>query len=675
MFKYYGLKSTPNILSDPPFTYANVVWFQDARPTSVSKCSKCPAQFTRCPNCQKKFDGEVLLITEVSYQDTQSALKKVKMVPVKNFTEMFRVCGREINFEIFSPKRIRYLENKYDTNVIMYIQNNEETVALRKPLRRPFSSTINLMMSGPLPDTKNGLIENFSLINDEKLLPKFYVCEKTKGCRYTSYSRQSFDRHSAICGISNVKQIRCKQVAYGDDSSVLKEMVGRQLIPNCALQYRNTTLATWDIETIEEPLIACAPKIGLSTNANLRLLSIAVGSNIPGYEPKCWVRRNMEADEETRLIYNFVDEILFLQKEKLKTLPAWIDDGLAHIDLQCQKLKERKAKWNEYLEWTRYRRELEKFVVLDVFGYNCGKFDIPCIAGPLFSYLQEKCRKITVLKKMSSYIVVATDVIRLKDALRFTAPCSYDKFARVWEAPTSKSIWPYSFYNTVEEMRAAKKFPPISAFESTLKGNEKPKMDIYIEAKTEFYRRKLLPKRHPDKINSMYGFLKYYNKQDVQPLAQAIENCFACYDQHFKVNAMTALSLPGLAMNAMFKNYKVEDPLIYSFSDKYKYINEIFRSNVYGGLVNVFTRHVCTYDTEKPIPHAARYAPNGQKFSSIISLDFTSMYLTCQGKEMPTSPGIIWEKADNGKYTKNIMCDGHSFKAQQWLCYRQETGT
>jgi len=220
----------------------------------------------------------------------------------------------------------------------------------------------------------------------------------------------------------------------------------------------------------------------------------------------------------------------------------------------------------------------------------------------------------------------------------------------------------------------AKKFPPLADFISSLKGDSKPDMEDYISAKTEFYRRKLLPKNHPERLVSMYGFLRYYNEQDVQPLAQAIENCFNCYDQYFNVNAITALSLPGLAMKAMFKNYDKSAPLIFSFSEEFKEMNEIFRSNVFGGLVNVFRRHVCTYDTEVTIPTAARYAPNGNPFTSIISLDFTSMYLTCQDKMMPTSPGILWEKTKCGKFSKKIMCSGHSLKAQQWLCYCQETG-
>jgi hypothetical protein len=381
----------------------------------------------------------------------------------------------------------------------------------------------------------------------------------------------------------------------------------------------------------------------------------------------------MEPSEEKRLIYKFIEELIRLQNEKMKQLPDWIEKGKEIIFEKICLLKSQNAKWTAFTSLFMYQKELEKLSRLDVFGFNSARFDLPCIAGPLFLILKEKFKKVEVLKKNSSYISISTETLAFKDALKFTAPCSYDKFARVWEAPTFKSIWPYSFYSNIAEIKAAKKFPPLSAFESTLKGDIKPNMETYINGKREFYRMKLLPKGHKERIVSMYGFLKFYNTQDVQPLVIAIENCFKCYDQYFDVNAMSALSLPSLAMKAMFKNYSKIDPLIYSIPDKNKEINNIFRSNVEGGLVNVYRRDVTTMILED-VPDAAKYAENGDKFTFILGLDSNSMYLACQGEKLPTSPGILHQKLQNGFFYKQIMCSGHSLKCQQWLCYLDATG-
>ena len=88
---------------------------------------------------------------------------------------------------------------------------------------------------------------------------------------------------------------------------------------------------------------------------------------------------------------------------------------------------------------------------------------------------------------------------------------------------------------------------------------------------------------------------------------------------------------------------------------------------------NYFRRHVSTSDNPA-LPRAARYTSGENKITGILSLDFTSMYLSVQQKPIPTSPGLYWYRRENGKFSKKIMTPGHSLEAQQWLCYRQETG-
>ena len=109
------------------------------------------------------------------------------------------------------------------------------------------------------------------------------------------------------------------------------------------------------------------------------------------------------------------------------------------------------------------------------------------------------------------------------------------------------------------------------------------------------------------------------------------------------------------------------------FLKKIKEINSIFRSNVEGGLVNVYRRDVTTMDSDD-LPLAAKFSDNENRFTFILSLDFNSMYLAFQGGRLPTSPGILYEKLSNGYFYKQFMCSGHSFKCHQWLCYSDATG-
>ena len=64
----------------------------------------------------------------------------------------------------------------------------------------------------------------------------------------------------------------------------------------------------------------------------------------------------------------------------------------------------------------------------------------------------------------------------------------------------------------------------------------------------------------------------------------------------------------------------------------------MFRENIMGGLVNVFSRYTELRE-DVSAPHNAKFAPNGDKFTKIIFLDFNALYLYAQNQEMPTTPG------------------------------------
>ena len=116
-----------------------------------------------------------------------------------------------------------------------------------------------------------------------------------------------------------------------------------------------------------------------------------------------------------------------------------------------------------------------------------------------------------------------------------------------------------------------------------------------------------------------------------------------------------------------------KSPLVFTFSKNFEDLNKKFRSNIYGGLVNVYARDVTTENTPE-LPWNARYTSNNEKISCILALDFTSMYLHCQRMEIPTTTGIYWKPFGDEKFKKIIMTPGHSLQAEQWLCWMQETG-
>ena len=139
----------------------------------------------------------------------------------------------------------------------------------------------------------------------------------------------------------------------------------------------------------------------------------------------------------------------------------------------------------------------------------------------------------------------------------------------------------------------------------------------------------------------MKDWLITYNLLDVLPFSSAIENCFRSYAEHFSVDPMMSYSLPSLAQEAMFANFCPDSPLFFTIPRKeFEDINELFRSNVIGGLVNCFARHASTADS-KQYPFRVSHTKNGSRIRTLIFLDFNGMYLSVQNKQLKNEEHVL----------------------------------
>ena len=109
--------------------------------------------------------------------------------------------------------------------------------------------------------------------------------------------------------------------------------------------------------------------------------------------------------------------------------------------------------------------------------YFLAKFDLPCIIGLLYGHCKSQQFDFNTMKKGTKYInaeITRPDMGRnrsivFRDCLNYTAPCSMDKYCRQWGAKLTKSIFPYSLYSSVEELKSATSFPKYEQFFSELK--------------------------------------------------------------------------------------------------------------------------------------------------------------------------------------------------------------
>ena len=485
---------------------------------------------------------------------------------------------------------------------------------------------------------------------------------------------------------------------YGaENNSILDRMIELEIAPKEFRDYRNYFHSTFDIETSEQKLHPEEVVHGLSYEADLKVLSIATGGNFENYKGACWVRKTSHAKHGVELVQNFLNELEKLYDLRQKTLPSYFEKMEEEIEARILKVQSETPATNsaeeilnaaesesdpeisesnktnfELSELRSFERYLTSYRKLPVFGFNSSKFDLPVLAGTLFNLLEQNGETINCLKKNAAYFSVSTSRYIFKDIMHFTAPCTLDKFLKNWDAPASKSIWPYSRFANIEEIEATLDFPDREDFFSDLTQTECDE-NTYKQARDEYNRRKSLPTDDPEKINSMKDWLKIYNLLDVAPFSAAIENCFRSYSEHFRVDPMMSYSLPSLAQEAMFANFSPDSPLFFTIPRKeFEDVNDIFRQNVIGGLVNCFARHASTRDSEQ-YPFRVSHTPNKERIKTLSFLDFNGMYLSVQNKKLPTGPGIVWTKGSGNKWSKRIMTNGHSFVAEQWLTFCQHT--
>ena len=143
----------------------------------------------------------------------------------------------------------------------------------------------------------------------------------------------------------------------------------------------------------------------------------------------------------------------------------------------------------------------------------------------------------------------------------------------------------------------------------------------YNTCRDLYYQRKSLPFHHPNCIFDMSDWLKVYQMEDVDPLVEAVKNQFAKFWELFRIDANVHVSLPSMAMAAMFSNYDSSLPLCYSFHEKFDAERVQLRENMIGGLTVVGGRHVdLTGGTDSP--HNARHVANGDPITALVFHDF-----------------------------------------------------
>ena len=502
--------------------------------TRVKKCDSRPILLFKNKNRNYQYDVSL---------DEIRAISPIKM----KLDDILDIYGVPANY-VDDPLEVEP-ENK--VNLLFYrlyeeMRHNKKVMIGCKDSSVPGSSWKKY-------DTKIriGLDENdeYYWLPNTELTVESKPCQATDLCNYNSKIEKNLHRHEQTC--TDEATVTSKQTCYGEPKSLMKEIVSYGLLDKSYLEYRQEFFATYDLETLEQKSVDFQNS-GTVTEAFLGLASIAVATNLTDisdetFPDQCYVKADDSNQSAQDICDQFLDHLFFLADVYQDTIPEEIHEAI--LILECEQIEEKFSK--EKTKKQTWLRHLKKYQSFNCFGFNSGKFDIKVLLPLMMNYCGRHKIDMEPIKKGTSYMCLNLKnkdglQINLKDILLFTSSMSLDKYLKTWNSTSAKSIFPYEYFGSMEQMRETTEFPPMEAFYSELKQKD-AEADEYETAKAEYYRRYNLPESHPDKMENMVSWLVAYNLLDVGPLVKAISTSFRKFHEYFHVDPMLALSLPSLA--------------------------------------------------------------------------------------------------------------------------------
>ena len=133
-------------------------------------------------------------------------------------------------------------------------------------------------------------------------------------------------------------------------------------------------------------------------------------------------------------------------------------------------------------------------------------------------------------------------------------------------------------------------------------------------------------------------FLVWYNNLDVKPFVEAVKKFQQFYFQKGVDVFKTAISVPGIARQLLFKTARKHKVNFALFDDHNKDLYQTIKRNIIGGPSIIFTRHHC----------AGKTKIRGQKScQAILGFDANALYLQAIGEPMAVGP-FVRRLAENG---------------------------
>ena len=479
---------------------------------------------------------------QLKAKDLRKILRNQKdhIIGIKSLSVALTIMGISYNRKrAFSLQNLDLIqkENCFRLNIYQYDDDSNMFPYYSPRTKDSSLPTVNILIKEE-PNFSQEIM-NFSLITNEKIIPKLYVCSKMSKCNYSTSRYNNYVRHIEKCPEISTQKIYTAQAKYGILAGPLDHLIKSGYLPEEAKKYRKSIFISFDIEAIES-------KTGILRKKTLevaehKVLSIAIGANT-GFE---WAQYRKDSSPEAAfiLVENFLDQLSTLQDVYDAQFPDFFHNAIETLenDLKCETLSRAKKRYLNML-----KNYLGKYLKMDIYSYNGGRYDLNVLAPYLLPALNRRFSNVRLLKKNSSYFSIETETWCFKDAINFTTPQKLSSYLVQNGIEEVKSIFPYTAFSSIEEMLEAKTFPSHDKFFSELTNNN-VSLDDYEISKREFERRLALSDDHKEKMKNFADWLLFYNLMDVIPLSKAINQSFSNFFEIFDYDPSWCLSLPKFA--------------------------------------------------------------------------------------------------------------------------------
>ena len=485
---------------------------------------------------------------------------------------------------------------------------------------------------------KNGYLSIFDeidvVIDNSYVVP--YKCQKTTGCRFQCKNKWKINRHEKTC--TNVTKIKYTQKCYGNQSNVRTDLIKIGVIDENDDTHRR--FISFDIESVNDT--NCDLVFGKTIITGVqKVISIGYSASFGDYRDVLF-RDDMTNDSGIKLVRAFLGKMTEIQTRHYERIPSVIKDVMMEYKnlLQAKSLSVR-----ERSTLSRRLSYLRQLCKLKILGFNSGSYDLPCILEMIIECVGP--RNVKVIKKGNSVFDLNVNMLSFRDAMNYTGPLSLSKFAQMFKLSISKQLFPYEEFESITAIRNQKEWPSYPTFRSSLPckntdfiqeitiiltnkdkygfvtmnalcaffglpchyfSSEQLESSFFPSISTDqHYRIKqhfnISPLNYVDQKNSydesitngkytsFIDYLYEYNLCDCDLLTQAMTKFIDGFESCFGVSLLDKLSLPGISEQIMWSLYDEGCPKMFSFSEKFGFLNQQIRSKLQGGPTICFHRH------------------------------------------------------------------------------------